>query len=148
MNSNTNHQGRGIQPFLSMVEQMGWVDHSRCLEIQQLLNINDEGRTVGGQRLHQKDVCTAAGDPASYEKDNRKAWWPGELSLEGGAASSVYRCVCQQLSSVRNARQSESNQLRNVSTEHADVGSGFCMRHRHAVLMSPCKHVCPPHNHA
>ena len=35
----------------------------------------------------------AAGDPATYQRDNRKAWWPGELSLEGGAASSVYRCA-------------------------------------------------------
>ena len=35
----------------------------------------------------------AAGDSAKYEKNNRKAWWPGELSLEGGAASSVYRCA-------------------------------------------------------
>ena len=46
----------------------------------------------------------AAGDPASYEKDNRKAWWPGELSLEGGAASSVYRCASHQLSFVRDGQ--------------------------------------------
>ena len=47
-------------------------------------------------RLHCEDLCMAAGDPARYEKDNRKAWWPGELSLEGGAASSVYRCATHQ----------------------------------------------------
>ena len=60
----------------------------------------------------------AAGDPASYEKDNRKAWWPGELSLEGGAASSVYRCASHQLSFVRDGQAIWVTSNDNVSTEH------------------------------
>ena len=63
-------------------------------------------------------MCMAAGDPASYEKDNRKAWWPGELSLEGGAASSVYRCASHQLSFVRDGQAIWVTPNDDVSTEH------------------------------
>ena len=66
----------------------------------------------------------AAGDPASYEKDNRKAWWPGELSLEGGAASSVYRCASHQLSLVRNGQAIwiTSNQMCLLSMQMSALG--------------------------
>ena len=62
----------------------------------------------------ERRVHGSAGDPASYEKDNRKAWWPGELSLEGGAASSVYRCASHQLTSLRNGQAIQSTQIKCV----------------------------------
>jgi hypothetical protein len=42
-------------------------------------------------RVHLQTRSAYTGEPAVLEKVNRKPWWPAELSVEGGAASSVYR---------------------------------------------------------